>query len=238
MRARLIILILCLFYGKENLFAQATEVTDTSRFHITRPSPEKEKVIFSDPELQYDIKVKVNKSFFQELLEWLSEKLFGKNDYQTERTVRSMIIWTIVIICLIIIVWLLSKSEMAGLIRKKGKATSFNFTDITEDLTDINFQEKINHALQTGNLRLAVRWHYLKMLFNLDKHQQIEFAPHKTNIDYRHELSNKKEKSHLKGFIDLSRIYEYVWYGQFSITENDYRNYEKEFDDYLKNPGV
>ena len=215
---------------------------DSTAITITKPSQAKENVVFSDDKLKYDHKIKDTKGFFDELLEWLSEKLFGKKDYNTVSSVREIIIWTIIIVSVIIIIWLLSRSELAGLIKPKAKATAFNFTDITDDLTQINFDNKINEALKTNDLRLAIRWNYLKVLFVLDKNGIIVFAPYKTNIDYSNDLLTKStregEKKLHSGFMRLSRIYEYVWYGQFSINENDYQNYAAEFEEYQKQLNV
>ena len=163
----------------------------------------------------------------ERFLEWLAEKLFGKAGYDNVSAARIIIVWTIVIISLGIITWLLSRSELISLTRAKSKTTSFNFTDITEDLDTINFDKQIKEAVGALNYRLATRWHYLKLLYVYDKKQLIIFAPFKTNIDYSNELRNNEEQQ--KQFLKLSRIYEYVWYGQFTLNEENYRNYEQEF---------
>jgi hypothetical protein len=140
---------------------------------------------------------------------------------------RTTIIWTIVLAAIAILIWLLSTSQLVSLIKPKPKSTSFNFNDVTEDLNAINFDLKISEALQQFDYRLAIRWRYLKMLFILDKKQMIAFAPFKTNIDYGNEL---KGKNYHPGFMKLSRIYEYVWYGQFTLNDNDYGNNAQEFE--------
>jgi len=140
---------------------------------------------------------------------------------------RQIIIWTIVIAAISILIWLLSKSELVSLIRPKPKTTSFNFNDITEDLSAINFEHKIAEALKGNDYRLAIRWHYLKILFILDKKQMIRFLPFKTNIDYGNELRGKHFFSE---FVKLSRTYEYVWYGQFLLNDVNYKNNALEFE--------
>ncbi len=124
-------------------------------------------------------------------------------------------------------IWLLSKTELVSLIKPKSKSTSFNFSDLIEDLDTINFDVKIAEAFKSSDFRTAIRWHYLKTLFLLDKKQLITFAPFKTNIDYGHEL---KGKDLYQAFIKLSRIYEYVWYGQFILNGSTYQNNAAKFN--------
>jgi hypothetical protein len=203
---------------------------------VIRPSDAAEKKLQEDSKLQYNHKVGVTgKGFFQKLLEWLSEKFFDNVEYDSIDITRRIIIWTLIIISVVIVIWLLLKSDMVGLIRPKAKAASFNFSDVTEDLDSINFNQRINDALTNNDYRLALRWQYLKVLYLLDKKQLIVFAPFKTNIDYKNELKNKNLQ---EKFMSLSRTYEYVWYGQFAFNSTLYNNSAAEFESIEKEINV
>ncbi|MCE3227007.1 MAG: hypothetical protein K0S32_1558 [Bacteroidetes bacterium] len=203
---------------------------------MIRPSDAAEKKLQEDSKLQYNHKVGVTgKGFFQKLLEWLSEKFFDNVEYDSIDITRRIIIWTLIIISVVIVIWLLLKSDMVGLIRPKAKAASFNFSDVTEDLDSINFNQRINDALTNNDYRLALRWQYLKVLYLLDKKQLIVFAPFKTNIDYKNELKNKNLQ---EKFMSLSRTYEYVWYGQFAFNSTLYNNSAAEFESIEKEINV
>jgi hypothetical protein len=179
------------------------------------------------------------KNFFDQFLEWLSKLFFSDTSPENILAARRVFIWTIVIISAGVVLWLFLKSDVSRMIRPKSIAASFNFSDITEDLSSIDFQKKINEAVKAGDYRLAVRWHYLKILFLLDKKQIIAFAPHKTNIDYSYQIRDKenvKENNELKGknlyqnFMQLSRIYEFVWYGKFNVGNIEYPQYAADFE--------
>ena len=208
---------------------------DSSWVDITNPSKEKEQEIFSDSKLKYKQTVSAQKGMFERFFAWLAEKLFGNAGFENIMTAQKIVIWTVCIIAVALVIWLLSRSDMVSLIRPKPKATAFNFMDVIEDLDKINFEEKIKHALAENDFRLATRWHYLKILFLMDRAKLIAFASYKTNIDYRYELKSKK---HQQGFIRLSYIYEYVWYGKFIIGINDYKEKEVEFNNFEKELGV
>ncbi|MBA3680326.1 MAG: hypothetical protein H0W73_03925 [Bacteroidetes bacterium] len=208
---------------------------DSSIIETLRPSKEKEADVFSDPKLKYKQSVSAQKGMFERFFAWLAEKLFGNAGFENVMIAQRIVIWTVCIAAVGLIIWLLSRSDMVSLIRPKPKATAFNFMDVVEDLDKINFEEKIKHALSDNDFRLATRWHYLKILFLMDRARLIAFASYKTNIDYRYELKSKK---HQHTFIRLSYIYEHVWYGKFIIGINDYKEKEIEFNDFEKELNV
>lgn len=211
------------------------EKIDSTKIDTKAPSKEKEAEVFSDSKLKYRQTVSAQKRMLERFFAWLAEKLFGNAGVESIMTAQKIVIWTICIAAVALVIWLLSRSDMVSLIRPKPKATAFNFMDVIEDLDKINFEEKIKHALTDNDFRLATRWHYLKILFLMDKAKLIEFASYKTNIDYRYELKSKK---HQNAFIRLSYVYEYVWYGKFIIGINDYKEKEIEFNDFEKELGV
>ncbi|MCE3259594.1 MAG: hypothetical protein K0S12_1235, partial [Bacteroidetes bacterium] len=117
-----------------------------------------EEKIFSDSKLQYNYKVTAKKGWFERFLEWLAEKLFNNAGYDNIALTRDLIIWSIIVVSVVIVIWLLMRSDMVSLIRPKPKAAAFNFSDITEDLGTINFNHRITNAAQSGDYRLAIRW--------------------------------------------------------------------------------
>lgn len=215
--------------------ANAQLQIDSGKIETLIPSKENEEKIFADPKLKYKNSATAEKGIIERFLEWLAEKLFGNAGFDNVITARKIIIWSVSLLALGLLIWLLSRSELVSLIKPKPKATAFNFMDVTEDLDKINFEEKIKAALLDADYRLAIRWHYLKILFLLDKAKLIEFAAYKTNIDYRYEL---KSKQHQHAFIRLSYIYEHVWYGQFIIGITDYKEKETEFNNFEKELSV
>ncbi len=208
---------------------------DSSNVQLKSPSAEKEEKLFSDPRLRYDHKVVSRESFMERFLDWVAELLFGKASSDTVSSARSILIWTFVIVALVIVGLLFFRSDVVGLTRSRSKSTVFNFTDVTEDLSSINFDTEITKATNDNNYRLAIRWHYLKLLYMLDVKQLMVFAPYKTNIDYSNEL---KGKAVYAEFIRLSRVYDYIWYGKFKITSENYNEYAQEFKTFEKQVNV
>jgi hypothetical protein len=87
------------------------------------------------------------------------------------------------------------------------------------DIENDNLDEKIRKAAQTGEHRQAVRFMYLKTLQLLNERQWIKYHVDATNYEYVIQMSKHKLGDDF-GF--LTRIYDYVWYGEFSLTQEQF----------------
>ena len=65
-----------------------------------------------------------------------------------------------------------------------------------------------------------------RLLKSLSDKNIIEWDIEKTNLDYQREIQNTEIK---KNFRFLSYVYEYSWYGEFELTEDDFRKAENAF---------
>jgi len=81
---------------------------------------------------------------------------------------------------------------------------------------------------------LAIRYFYLKILKQLTEIELIKWEIQKTNEDYIKELSEKRIKEKFKS---ITRLYDFVWYGNFKINESqfslvklDFNSLEKEIN--------
>ncbi len=199
---------------------------DTIAFALKKPGVDQEAKVFSDPKLKYDLNVKYDPGIFERFMNWLSDLLFGNTNYDNIQFTRELIIWTVVILSVIVVIWILLKSDLSRLIRPKSKMTTFNFSEITEDLSTINFDKMIDEAVKNEDYRMAVRWNYLKCLYLLERGKHLVFQPAKTNIDYQYDL---RKSEFLNEFMSVSRIYDYVWYGKFTVDSTKYKDLRKEF---------
>lgn len=89
-----------------------------------------------------------------------------------------------------------------------------------------NIKELIEQAVLSENYRLAVRYHFLYILRQLAEKGYIIYNSSKTDEDYLAEISEKEHKRHFK---NLSRIYDFIWYGHFEPEKEIYLKIKKEF---------
>lgn len=204
---------------------------DSTPLQLKQPSATAEQAIFSDPKLHYQQKTEEQPDMLDAFFEWFTKKLFGKSSFENRLLARKIVYWSIAIIALICMILLLRRSQLTGLIKPKSKSSTFSFNDITEELDTINFADRIRAAEQEHDFRNATRWKYLQVLYQLDKKGLIVFANYKTNINYLHELKTAALRD---GFTDLSKLYDYVWYGEFKLTEKAYTEQAERFSNFQK----
>jgi hypothetical protein len=115
-----------------------------------------------------------------------------------------------------------------------GKRSDKNFVTleaIEKNVEQHNFERLVQQAVANKDFRLAIRYHYLNSLKYLAKKELIRYDPDKTNLQYLQELKNEKQRN---DFSYLSYIYNYIWYGEFPITEIDYLKAENAFNSFIK----
>lgn len=100
---------------------------------------------------------------------------------------------------------------------KKNTATA---SETDADIEDENLDEKINKAIDQNEHRMAVRYMYLKALRLLNDRQWIRYHTQATNYEYVQQMSGHRMADE---FRFLTRIYDYVWYGEFALTGEQFK---------------
>nr|WP_246865797.1 DUF4129 domain-containing protein [Croceivirga thetidis] len=108
------------------------------------------------------------------------------------------------------------------------KAKSFADIELAEQhIEAIDFDSLLKDALKNKDYRLAVRYHFLKLLKRLSQKELIEWHFEKTNSEYHQEIQEPKLQS---GFKELAYLYDYVWYGEQPITESLFSRAANQFE--------
>ena len=211
------------------IIAQTQAITyDSVIVKTIKPTTSQEEKVFSQVNLDFAKKVenKDQDSLWDRFWDWITDLIFGNSSEDSKENMFSVFLWTLAVAGIIIIIWLLTRTEFTSFLRGNTKNTAFNFSDVEEDISSIDFNTRIKKAVDDTDYRLAIRWHYLKQLNILNETKIIHYEPFKTNIDYGFELA---KSPHQQAFTNISRIYDYVWYGKYDITSIDYEKLEKQF---------
>ncbi len=91
-----------------------------------------------------------------------------------------------------------------------------------------NIGELIDDAIKEKDYRLAVRYYYLQLLQQLHKKKLINYEFQKTNSEYLNEIKPGYLHTDLK---KVMRIYDFIWYGNFSISEMDFHLAQRYFQE-------
>ncbi|WP_223598583.1 DUF4129 domain-containing protein [Chryseobacterium sp. GVT01B] len=183
-------------------------------------------------EFDYSVS-KPRESFFQKLMRKLNQiiqGIFGETALTKSGEFTAILIRLFAIILVGFLLYFIIKYIMGKdgnfLFGKKNKKLDLNVQELRENIHEINFPESIAKFEMAGDYRSAVRYQFLFILKKLSDKKLINWNPEKTNKDYAVEL----KAPHLKNdFSDLSYIFDYVWYGEFSIEEQSYQKFKNQY---------
>jgi len=114
---------------------------------------------------------------------------------------------------------------------KKNKTHGLDIAHSAEGNTKEEFLRMFKLYRDNNAYREAVRMLYLIYIKELNDNGLIRLAKNKTGKDYTYELKDSETK---KAFRRLSRLYEYVWFGQFDIADAKFALIEQDFVKYGK----
>jgi len=104
-----------------------------------------------------------------------------------------------------------------------------------KDIENIDFRTQIDQCIREKNYKLATRYYYLWVMKTLSEANLIVFNINKTNQDYAQELSRKGfvGKERLSHFLQCTNYYEYLWFGDFTISESVFERIENTFKELI-----
>ena len=99
--------------------------------------------------------------------------------------------------------------------------------DYAVNIIAVDFEKLIKQSIQSGEHRLSIRYYYLFLLKKMSEKELIEWDVEKTNSDYIYEIKLPQLKA---DFEYLSYLYNYIWYGEFDISQQEFEKAKKAFD--------
>lgn len=177
--------------------------------------------------------VKPKESFWQKLLRKIDkilQSIFGETVFTKSGNIAGILIRIFAIILVGFLLYFIIKYLIGKdgnfIFGKKNKKVIINDEELHENIHEINFPESIAKFEREGDYRSAVRYQFLFVLKKLSDKKSINWNPEKTNKDYVTELKVPNLKNE---FSNLSYIFEYVWYGEFSIDEQSYQKFKAQY---------
>ncbi|RKF03425.1 hypothetical protein C8N26_1810 [Tenacibaculum lutimaris] len=147
------------------------------------------------------------------------------------RVVLKILPYVIAGLVLFFIIKFFLKVNASNIIDGKRVKPIVHLSEEEELIKDKDLPKLIEQAITEGNYQLAVRYYYLLLLKNLSDKEFISWQQEKTNEDYIKELVSKQQLH--SDFKKLTYLYDYVWYGEFSIDKEKFMQAESEFKNTL-----
>lgn len=125
---------------------------------------------------------------------------------------------------------IIKENNLQFFYRKPLKTVSKEADGLTE-MTEEDLDEKLQQALRAGDHRLGVRYLFLKTLALLDSGGLIRFHIQATNQEYLRQLNGAVQEPR---FRFLTEAYEFVWYGDFLLSSEQFDRLNHYFQDFYK----
>ncbi|MDC7993839.1 DUF4129 domain-containing protein [Altibacter sp. HG106] len=120
----------------------------------------------------------------------------------------------------VFVIWLFYKLNPGAKILAAKEEPQVYFSEEEEIIRSKDIKNLIVQAIARADYRGAVRYYYLYILKELSERELITYEFDKTNSDYLQELVADRLK---EGFQKVTNLYDYIWYGNFTVTETEYR---------------
>lgn len=216
-------LLLCFCIGQLS-FAQQNEqpvIYDESKIEKQYISEDHLETYKADDQFNYK-EVEAEDNFLDKINRWFRnilkkfwESIFGVGTaVGFLHFVFNILPYILLAVLIFLLVRFFLKVNSNNLIAKSKKEGSISFTEEEQIIKNEDIPALIKDAINNKNYRLAIRYYYLLTLKHLTETDSISWQPQKTNEDYINEIS----KNHLKiDFKNITKIYDYVWYGEFNV---------------------
>lgn len=179
-----------------------------------------------DEEFLYDRRPPA-RGLWETIKEWFRNWLGRASETKGWSEFWDVIIYIIIAALFIFLNREFAQSTIKGLFYKSKKNISFKSDE--ENIHEMDLENLIEKSYQEKNYALAVRYLYLSLLKDLNARDIIRWRIDKTNEEYVREV---KDPVVQKGFKDLTLLFEYVWYGEFPLDEDTFKNIRAQFTDF------
>ncbi|PTX43376.1 hypothetical protein C8P64_1903 [Christiangramia gaetbulicola] len=240
MKNRILVILLFLFFGniypqQKDSIAEKKEIKYDRTEGLVPLEFDEDKISEFKTQEDFDYIDEVeNESWWSRFKKWINAKynqfiswLFG--DYEPNSILAFFITilpWLLLLILLGLVIWLFSRLNPGGKILQKPKQSEVFLTEEEELVKSQDLPALITEAINNKQFRLAVRYYYLNELRKLDELKLIDYEYQKTNKDYSEEIKDAKIRDH---FSEITKLYEFIWYGSFQVSETDFKLVEKGF---------
>lgn len=206
--------------------------TDSSAVVVKSFKTKSLKAYHNDKNFNYNGAALGEASAWDRFWDYIWNKLFSKLDNSPLAGV--IIKYTFLVIAIGLLVYFIFRlmgMDAIKLLQGEARKTGLAYTESLENIHELNFDSEIEKAVSQHNYRLAVRLLYLRCLKQLSDNNLIHWQIDKTNSTYVHELNDASQR---QAFSLLTRQFEYVWYGGFTIDGTAFQNINQLFQNFKK----
>lgn len=192
---------------------------------------------YKDSEFVYEEKSQ-EKNAWDRFKEWLAgivRNIFSFTSDEASMTFVGYLMKFFAIIIIVFVVYLIVKAilnkEGKWIFGKNSDKKVINYSDVEKNLQLVDFEKLIEATILSGEKRLTIRYYYLWLLKKLAANEIIVWELEKTNTDYLYEIKDRDLK---EDFVYFTTMFDFVWYGEFEISQKTFETVTIAFDKVIK----
>lgn len=143
-------------------------------------------------------------------------------------SVQVLAVIGVVILLVVIIILLIDSSVFTSLTGKQALRVNIEDPDY---LDEAELNKALDQTSKEADFKSSIRIYYLMLLERLDKNRLIRWRKSKTNRQYIVEIRKKAIRKDLKR---LTRVYEDVWFGEVSLSRDQFSYWSNEFEELMQ----
>ena len=205
------------YFNRPGKFLQEPVFRSVPDTTVTRLKKEKAFAYANDPAYWVKEKKVYQKGFFDHVFDFLQSDAMRWIFWSLIGALVVFVIYRIIVVNDLFIFY------SAGKKRKRGEDSANSPSD------PLVIDQQINEAVERKHYNIAVRFLYIKTLHALNDKKWIQYHTQATNNEYLKQMSQHKLNNE---FRFLTRAYEYVWYGKFDITEQQFALVHQSFKNF------
>lgn len=217
-------------------FTEKDIIIDSSDLEVLH-SPTGFKKHYESAAFEYE-KKSHEKNWWERFKEWLVDivkRLFSFSNNESSLAFIKIAFYCLIALALIFVTYLIVKLLMnkdgQWIFGRNSDKKILHYDEIERNLQLVDFEKLIKETLESGENRLTIRYYYLWLLKKMCEKEIIEWDAEKTNTDYLYEIKSENLKN---DFTYLSYLYNYIWYGEFEIDQDEFEKAKAVFEKTIK----
>jgi len=232
MGRRLLFVLLILFGG----FGHAQDVDSSAppQEPVVLRSFDAERIatVKADPALDYDRDLRRAPSPWERFKEWLWEMLEDFLGNRAAGFITRNLLYVLVVVILVFAVLMLSKGGLRRIFHGEPRSLG-EVATVAEDIREMDLGTLIAEAEKNGDLRRAIRLHYLMVLRQLVDRNVLHWSPDHTDQDYMAQIKDPALRSR---FTQIALVFQWVWYGHAEVDGVRYAELRRPFVEFETAP--
>lgn len=194
------------------------------------PSEQSIKELQKDPAFDYTV-TPPPESWWDKFMRWFNRKTHLNHVKNPFWLFTQKYFWYIIFgLTLIFVIYKIFKSDITGFFYR-SRSVPLQMQALEGDINVIDFDVHIADAIKQRQFKYAVRLYYLMSLKALYDRNLIDWKIDKTNREYQQELYGT---DYHQSFASITSLFNWVWYGDAEISENDFQNFQVGFIQFNK----